>query len=82
MKYFRASLVILILCIFVNACSVREQNVFSKSSLATIEKRGTLLVGTTGDYRPLTYREPNSDMYWGFDLEVAQKIAKASDDII
>ncbi|MBR3663634.1 MAG: transporter substrate-binding domain-containing protein [Desulfovibrio sp.] len=76
MKYFRASLVLLIICVFVNACSLREQNVFSKSSLATIEKRGTLLVGTTGDYRPLTYREPNSDMYWGFDLEVAQKIAE------
>ncbi|MCR4666879.1 MAG: transporter substrate-binding domain-containing protein [Desulfovibrio sp.] len=47
-----------------------------ESSLIAIQKRGELLVGTTGDYRPLTYRDSISGVYWGFDLEVAQKIAE------
>jgi len=37
----------------------------------------TLLVGTTGDYRPLSYREPETGAYWGFCLDVAGEIAKA-----
>lgn len=40
-----------------------------------ISQRGKLLVGTTGDYRPLSYREDNGQ-YWGFCVEMAEKIAK------
>lgn len=43
--------------------------------IAEISKRGTLLVGTTGDYRPLTYCEPSGD-YWGFGIDLASEIAK------
>ena len=42
--------------------------------VAQILERGTLLVGTTGDYRPLSYREAD-DNYWGFGIEMAGKIA-------
>ena len=38
---------------------------------------GTVLVGTTGDYRPLSYKEPDTGEYWGFCLDVAGEIAKA-----
>jgi cyclohexadienyl dehydratase len=41
-----------------------------------IQQRGTLLVGTTGDYRPLSYKEPGTGEYWGFDLDVAGEIAR------
>ncbi|MBO4842792.1 MAG: transporter substrate-binding domain-containing protein [Bacteroidales bacterium] len=41
-----------------------------------IQQRGVVLVGTTGDYRPLSYKEPDTGVYWGFDLEVAGAIAK------
>ena len=34
-----------------------------------------LLVGTTGDYRPLSFREDDGT-YWGFGIEVAGEIAK------
>jgi cyclohexadienyl dehydratase len=34
-----------------------------------------LLVGTTGDYRPLSFREADGT-YWGFDIEMAEEIAK------
>lgn len=42
-----------------------------------IQQRGTVLVGTTGDYRPLSYKEPETGAYWGFCLDVAGEIAKA-----
>ena len=44
-------------------------------TIECIVKRGTLLVGTTGDYRPLSYREADGN-YWGFGIEMAQKIAE------
>ena len=45
-------------------------------TLDRIQERGTLLVGTTGDYRPLSYREPESGEYWGFGIDVAGEIAR------
>lgn len=44
--------------------------------IAEIQQRGTLLVGTTGDYRPLSYLEPKTNAYWGFDVELVEIIAK------
>jgi ABC-type amino acid transport substrate-binding protein len=42
--------------------------------VAEIIERGTLLIGTTGDYRPLSFREGDGT-YWGFGIEVAKEIA-------
>ena len=42
--------------------------------VATIVDRGTILFGTTGDYRPLSFCEPDGT-YWGFGIEVAKEIA-------
>ena len=42
-----------------------------------IQQRGTVLVGTTGDYRPLSYKDPETGAYWGFCLDVAGEIARA-----
>lgn len=43
--------------------------------VAQIVERGKLLVGTTGDYRPLSYKESDEN-YWGFGIEMAEKIAE------
>ncbi len=43
--------------------------------VAEIVERGTLLVGTTGDYRPLSFCELDGT-YWGFGIEIAKEIAK------
>ena len=43
--------------------------------VAEIVERGTLLIGTTGDYRPLSYCEPTTGDYWGFGIEMAKEIA-------
>ena len=43
-------------------------------TIQRITERGKLLVGTTGDYRPLSYREADGN-YWGFGIEMAKKVA-------
>lgn len=45
-------------------------------TIEKIQQRGTVLVGTTGDYRPLSYMEPKTGTYWGFDLDLAGEIAR------
>lgn len=40
-----------------------------------IQQRGVLLVGTTGDYRPLSFVE-NDSVYWGFEIDMAAEIAR------
>ena len=55
------------------ACSDRDER--DNGKVAEIVERGTLLVGTTGDYRPLSFREEDGT-YWGVGIEVAQEIAR------
>ena len=43
--------------------------------VAEIVARDTIISGTTGDYRPLSFREPDGSC-WGFCIEVAGEIAK------
>lgn len=52
-----------------------EEVIVSRPTIERIQQRGKLLVGTTGDYRPLTFREPETGEYWGFGIEMAQAIA-------
>lgn len=42
--------------------------------VAEIVARDTIIIGTTGDYRPLSFREPDGSC-WGFCIEVAGEIA-------
>ena len=44
--------------------------------LADIQKAGVLLVGTTGDYKPMSYLNPDTKVYEGFDAEMAASLAK------
>ena len=58
------------------SCTANDDNPSENySTIQRIQERGKLLVGTTGDYRPLSYREANGN-YWGFGIEMAEKIAK------
>ena len=43
--------------------------------VAEILDRGIILFGTTGDYRPLSFHEPDGT-YWGFGIDVANEIAR------
>ena len=73
MKTFRhIGLYILLACTLVlGQCSRPQKN----PTVQRIQGRGTLLVGTTGDYRPLCFKEENGE-YWGFGIDLAGKIAE------
>lgn len=43
--------------------------------IAEIRQRGEIRIGTTGDYRPLSFLEPETGTYWGFDTELAEIIS-------
>ena len=45
-------------------------------SLKEIKSSGTLLVGTTGDYKPMSYLNKETGKYEGFDAEMAASLAK------
>ena len=57
------------------ACSDKEDTLAGRPTIERIERRGSLLVGTTGDYRPLSFREPETGLYWGFAIELAETMA-------
>lgn len=47
------------------------------SKLDEILTRGYILVGTTGDFKPMTYLNPTTNTYEGFDIEAAQLLAQS-----
>ena len=56
-------------------CSSNKDNPSTQPTIDRIEQRGSILVGTTGDYRPLSFREEDGT-YWGFCIEMAEIFAK------
>ena len=79
-KYMNRQLRTYIFAVFVlllsalTSCSSKQNEELSK--LQDIKQRGTLLVGTTGDYRPLSYLEPSTNQYWGFYTDLTMMIAE------
>ncbi len=47
-----------------------------KSRLDEIIKRGKIRVGTTGDYKPFTYWNPETGQFEGYDIDAAKMLAK------
>jgi len=47
-----------------------------KDSLQAVRERGVLRVGSTGDYRPMSFREPSTGKYRGFDAALAEDLAR------
>lgn len=80
MNKLKALLLTALLLTFVGAtslaaCSDRTDTAAARPTVERIEQRGVLIVGTTGDYRPLTFCEPATGEYWGFGIELAEAIA-------
>jgi len=48
----------------------------TKSRLQTILERGTLRVGTTGDFNPMSIRDTATNSYKGFDIDAMEQLAK------
>ena len=66
MKKFLAIITILALSTAANA----------ESKLETIKKNGELRVGTTGDFDPMSIKDPATNEYKGFDIDVMKELAK------
>ena len=48
----------------------------NSSSLDKILSSGELKVGTTGDWDPMTMKDPATNKYKGFDIDVMNELAK------
>ena len=48
----------------------------AESRLETIKKNGELRVGTTGDFDPMSIKDPATNKYKGFDIDVMNELAK------
>ena len=46
-----------------------------ESRLNEILKTGILRVGTTGDWNPMTTKDPSTNKYKGFDIDVVNELA-------
>ena len=46
------------------------------SKLDAIKKSGELRVGTTGDWDPMSMKDPATNKYKGFDIDVMKELAK------
>ena len=48
----------------------------AESKLQIIKKNGELRVGTTGDWDPMSMKDPATNKYKGFDIDVMNELAK------
>ena len=48
----------------------------AESGLDVIKKEGVLKVGTTGDWDPMSMKDPATNRYKGFDIDVMKELAK------
>ena len=48
----------------------------TKSHLNQILERGSLKVGTTGDFNPMSIRDPANNTFKGFEIDAAEQLAK------
>ena len=48
----------------------------AESKLEIIKKNGELRVGTTGDWDPMSMKDPATNKYKGFDIDVMRELAK------
>ncbi len=55
-------------------CAAATAN--AQSALNDILNNGTLKVGTTGDWNPMTMKDPATNKYEGYDIDVMTKLAE------
>jgi cyclohexadienyl dehydratase len=68
---------ILLLALMLLAPVALAQTAPAPSLLDQIIERGTLRVGSTGDYKPFTFQNPETKAFEGIDIDMAASLAKA-----
>ena len=51
-------------------------NLYAESRLQKILELGEIRVGTTGDWNPMTIKDPSTNEYRGFEIEIVKELAK------
>src|SRR5215469_10998205 len=64
-------------CLAVLLVTVVSAEAQQPSRLDQIISRGTLRVGMTGDYRPFTFLDKETQKFSGFDVDMAESLGKA-----
>ena len=72
-------LIKLLICFFAvifigNGAYCKEK---SSNKIQEIQNRGFIIVGTTGDYKPMSYFNREKGYYEGFDIALAEDLAKS-----
>lgn len=65
----------LLLAMTLIGCRKNETAGNEEDPLQYIRERGVLLVGTAGDYQPMSYLDPETGTYVGFDAALAEDLA-------
>ena len=71
-------LVAILMCLimgFALHTAAADEELISGSALKAIRERGVLRVGSTGDYNPMSYLDPETNRYVGFDAALAEDLA-------
>jgi len=68
---------IILFCILTIICFVVNKEWQDYNKLSEIKNRGYLLVGTTGDYRPMSFYNAKTGTYEGFDITLAENFASS-----
>lgn len=71
------SIVICIGLLLTNLPSALAKDTLPVSQLDTILATGVLKVGSTGDYKPFSFKDPASGAFSGFDIDQAESLASA-----
>ena len=72
MKFFKLALAVFALA----GASIPAQ---AQGTLQDILSSGVLKVGTTGDWNPMTMKDPATNSYTGYDIDVMTALAKDLD---
>ena len=75
MKRFVA--IAMMLAMLLSVCVIGLAEVPETGVLNEILSSGVLRVGTTGDYQPMSYLDPETETYVGFDTELTEDLAAA-----
>lgn len=72
----RSVIAFMLLFVGLTATAVAAEST-PESRLDAIVEAGVLKVGSTGDYKPFTFKDPKTGEFSGFDIDLAKDLAKA-----
>ena len=72
---FRLAAIVLAGIMTLTGFTAAEEAAAGAPVLDAIREKGVLKVGTAGDYQPMSYLDPDTGAYVGFDAELAEDLA-------